>query len=117
MSEMVACCGLLCSTCPTFLATRNDDDGARRRTAAYYHETYGFDLQPEDINCEGCLSTGSKLIGYCQTCKIRQCCQEKGLDNCAVCDQQPCEKLTQFHEFSPDAKKSFDRLRQRCASH
>ena len=110
MPEMIAYCGLNCSKCPTFLATRNDDDVAREKTAAMYAEKFGFDLKPEDINCDGCLSEGGTLIGYCQVCEIRTCGRGKGLNNCALCEDQPCEKLTKFHEFSPDAKAGFDAL-------
>lgn len=112
MSQMIAYCGLVCSSCPTFLATQNDDDVARAKTAAFYSEKFGFDLKPEEINCDGCKSEGGKLIGYCQECSIRRCCREKGLDNCAVCNEQPCEDLVKFHEFSPDAKRCFDALRK-----
>ena len=116
MEEMIAYCGLTCSSCPTFLATQNDDDVAREKTAAFYSEKFGFNLKPEDINCDGCLSDGGKLIAYCQTCEIRKCCSEKGLNNCAVCDEQPCEKLIKFYEFSPDAKASFDALVEQFGS-
>ncbi|KJS16181.1 MAG: hypothetical protein VR69_09780 [Peptococcaceae bacterium BRH_c4b] len=112
MSKMIAYCGLVCSNCPTFLATKNDDDVARAKTAAFCAEKFGFDLKPEDINCEGCLTVGGRLIGYCQTCGIRQCCSERGLENCALCEEQPCEKLKKFHKFSPDAKASFDALKK-----
>ena len=110
MEKMIAYCGLVCSDCPTFLATKNDDDAARAKTAAFYAEQFGFDLQSEDINCDGCLSKGGKLIAYCQTCDIRKCCMDKDLENCAVCDEQPCDKLTRFHQFSPEAKASSDAL-------
>lgn len=110
MSSMIAYCGLVCSNCPTFLATQNDDDVAREKTAAFYSEKFGFNLKPEEINCDGCISEGGKLIGYCQSCEIRKCCREKALYNCTVCDEQPCKKLIKFHEFSPDAKASFDAL-------
>ena len=110
MSEMIAYCGLVCSNCPTFLATQNDDDAAREKTAAYYSEKFGFNLKPEDINCDGCPSEGGKLIGYCHSCGIRKCCRERNFDNCAACDEQPCEKLIKFHKFSPDAKAAFDAL-------
>jgi hypothetical protein len=112
MTEMIACCGLVCSSCPTYLATRNDDDEARAKTATFYAKEYGFDLRPEEINCDGCLSEGGKLIAYCQTCEIRACCQEKGLANCMACGEAPCEKLVKFHEFSPEAKASFEALQQ-----
>ena len=112
MSKMIAYCGLVCSTCPTFIATQNDDDVARKETAALYAEKFGLDFKPEDINCDGCKSEEGTLIGYCQTCEIRQCCREKGLENCAHCNDQPCEKLIQFHEFSTDAKASFEALKR-----
>lgn len=112
MSRMIAYCGLICSACPTFLATKNDDDVAREKTAALYAEKFGLDLKPEDINCDGCKSVGGKLIGYCQACEIRRCCRGKGLDNCTLCDEQPCGHLMKFHEFSPDAKACFEALKE-----
>ena len=115
MQKIIAYCGLVCSSCPTFLATQNDDDVARERTAALYSEKFGLNLKPEDINCDGCLSEGEKLIGYCQVCEIRKCGQDKRLDNCAVCEEAPCEKLTKFHEFSPGAKDSFEALKREIA--
>ena len=110
MSEMIACCGLVCTECPTFIATQNDDDEARAKTAAYYKKAYGLGFTPEEINCDGCLSAGNRLIGYCRTCDIRKCCLDKGHANCTACDEQPCEELTQFHEFSPSAKESYCRI-------
>jgi hypothetical protein len=110
MQEMIAYCGLVCSNCPTFQATLNDDDEARAKTAAYYSIKYGFSLKPEDINCDGCLSTTGRLIGYCHACNIRKCCISKGLPSCSVCSKQPCEHIEKFHAFSPEAKKCFQRL-------
>ena len=110
MQKMIAPCGLICTDCPTFLATQNDDDEARKKTAAFYSKKFGLNFKPEEINCDGCLSEGGKLIGYCHACEIRKCCREKGLANCSVCSDQPCENLAKFHEFSPDAKASFETL-------
>ncbi len=108
MPRMIAFCGLCCTECPTFIATKNDDDEARVKTAALYAEKFGFNMKPEEINCDGCHSDGGKLISYCRTCAIRKCGREKGLDNCTSCNEQPCRKLTDFHAFSPEAKASFD---------
>jgi hypothetical protein len=113
MSEMIAYCGLDCSRCPTFLATQNDDDAARAETAALYAEQFGLVFQPEDINCDGCRALAGKQIGYCRVCEIRQCCLKKGLEHCVICEQEPCEKLLKFHEFSPKAKASFEALKTR----
>jgi len=59
--KMIACCGLICLSCPAFLATRNDDV-ARAKTAAHFLEKFGFNFKTEDINCDGCLSEGGKLL-------------------------------------------------------
>ncbi len=107
MPKMIAFCGLCCTDCPTFLATQNNDDQARAKTAELYAKKFGFDLKPEDINCDGCHSISGKLLGYCRTCAIRKCGQEKNIENCAFCDEQACEKLVDFHAFSPEAKASF----------
>ncbi|HUW65472.1 MAG TPA: DUF3795 domain-containing protein [Spirochaetia bacterium] len=64
MSRMIAYCGLVCSDCPAFLATQNDDDAAREKTAAMYAEKYGFSLKAGDINCDGCVTVGGRLIEY-----------------------------------------------------
>ena len=117
MEKMIGCCGLVCTSCPTYLATQSDDDVARERTAALYSEKFGFDLKPEDINCHGCASEGGKLLEYCQSCDIRECCRQKALENCAVCDEKPCDKLKKFHEFSPDAKAHFDALVKAMGKH
>jgi hypothetical protein len=110
MQKMIACCGLVCSSCPSFLATQNNDNIAREKAAAFYFEELGLSIKPEEINCDGCLSEGGKLLVTCQSCEIRECCRTKGLDNCAFCEEQPCEKLKNFHEFSSHAKTCFDAL-------
>ena len=110
MSKMIAYCGLVCSECPTLMATKNDDIQAKRKVADYLSKTYGLNYKPEDINCDGCLSENGNLLAYCRTCAIRKCAREKGHANCAQCPDQPCNALIQFHKFSPDAKQSFDRV-------
>ena len=112
MSKMIAYCGLVCTNCPTFLATQNDDDVAREETVALYAQKFGMVLKKEDINCDGCLTVGGRQIGYCRVCEIRQCCIGRGLKHCVVCPEQPCDKLRRFHEFSPEAKASFETLKE-----
>jgi hypothetical protein len=114
MSQLIAYCGLVCSECPTFLASRADDDVARARTAALYAENFGFDLAPADIDCDGCRSGSGTLMAYCRACTIRECCRARSLANCTLCPDQPCEKLLQFHAFSPGAKAAFEALREQA---
>jgi len=110
MSRMIGYCGLVCTDCPAFLATKDNDDVARAKTAALYAEEYGFDLKPEEINCDGCKSTTGRLLAYCSSCPIKQCCSKKSLDNCATCKDQPCNNLVKLHEFSSKAQASFELL-------
>ncbi len=115
MSDMIAYCGLNCTQCPSYIATQKDDDKLREKTAAFYAREYGFDLKPEDINCDGCMVDEGRLIGYCNTCKVRACGKEKGVENCAHCSDLPCAKLDAFHEFSKYAKDNFEKIRQSLA--
>ena len=113
MSEMIAYCGLVCTSCPQYIATQNDDDIAREEIAKKLAEKFGLNFRPDEINCDGCLSSEGRLIGYCNTCEVRKCGMSKSVDNCAVCADQPCDNLNKFHEFSPDAKAAFDALLMR----
>ncbi len=49
MEKMIAYCGLNCSICPTYIATRNDDDQAREKTVAFYAKEYGFPFTAKEI--------------------------------------------------------------------
>lgn len=110
MQEMVAYCGLVCTSCPQFIATQNDDDIAREKAARRIAENFGLHFKTEEINCDGCPSSGGRLIGFCNTCEVRRCAISKSVENCSACDERPCDKLNKFHEFSPDAKASFEAL-------
>ena len=50
-------CGLNCEDCPVFIATANDDDALRQKTAQEWSKLYaeylGKDLKLEDVNCKG----------------------------------------------------------------
>ena len=65
MPELIAYCGLVCSDCPTFKATRMDDDAARQKIATDYLPAYGLHYKPEEINCTGCPNDEGQLIEFC----------------------------------------------------
>lgn len=112
MEEMIAFCGIVCSGCPAHLATINDDDNERKKIAELWSRLYNSDIKPEDINCDGCLSEGGTIFNYCKVCEIRKCGQEKGLKNCAYCDEYICEKLDGFFKIAPDGKAILDKIRE-----
>ena len=111
MEKMIAFCGLTCTDCLAFLATQNDDDAKRKETAEVWSKQFGTDLKSEDINCDGCLSDAGRLFGHCNVCEIRKCGQEKGIENCAHCDEYACEKLDNFFKIIPQSRTTLDKIR------
>ena len=112
MSKMIAVCGTVCSECPCFLATQKDDDAKRKETAETWSKMYNADIKPEDINCDGCMSDGTRIFNYCNICEIRKCAKEKSVENCAYCNEYACEKLTEFFNMAPEAKTALEEIRK-----
>jgi hypothetical protein len=108
---MIAYCGLDCSKCEALLATQSDDDEKRVAIATQWSAQYKADIKPEQINCDGCRSTGRKFFYCSDLCEVRKCCVEKELANCAACDAYACDKLTKFFEMAPEARVALDKLR------
>lgn len=109
MSRMIAKCGLVCTDCPAYIATQNDDDAERARVAEMWGKEFGVQFKIEDINCDGCLSS-ERLFSYCNTCEIRKCGDEKNVDNCAMCEDFACDKISKFLEGAPTAKESLESI-------
>ena len=93
-------CGLNCTGCPMFIAAASDDDDLRKKTAEewsqFFSEHLGKEITAEEVNCTGCWSEESVFIG-CSHCAIRKCCQERGCETCASCDEfETCDILNGF---------------------
>ena len=112
MERMVAFCGIVCTDCKAFIATREDDDAKRRDVAEAWSKAFAKEIKPEEINCDGCLTRDGRHIGYCSICEIRKCGMEKGVKNCAYCIDYKCEKLIKFFEQAPEAKKTLEEIRR-----
>lgn len=76
MQKMIAICGLVCTECPAYRATQKDDNEEREKIAERW-SSKEFPLKPEDINCDGCLAFGKRLMKYCNRCEVRACGFEK----------------------------------------
>ena len=110
MDQMIGYCGLVCSDCPAYQATKANDAEALERVAAQWREEYNApDTTAESVVCDGCIGDGRKA-GYCSLCEIRACGVEHGVVNCAHCADYACEKLESFFGKAPDAKKLLDGL-------
>ena len=111
MTELIAVCGLHCNECGAYIATRDNDDAKRAETAQQWSELYGAEIKPADVNCSGCTSEGGVHFHYCTVCEIRRCGLDRGVANCAHCEDYACEKLTEFFKMAPECRTSLDRIR------
>ena len=107
MKKMIAYCGLDCEACDAYLATKNNDDELRAKTAKLWSELNGADITPEMINCEGCRADGVKTP-FCESlCPIRQCALGKGYETCGRCaGMDTCEKVAMVISNNEEARKN-----------
>jgi len=111
-TKMLSMCGLDCAACPAFIAHKTNDDTLRAKTAAEWSKQFHAELKPVDINCVGCLETWGVQIAHCAECEIRKCGLARKVKNCAMCDDYPCQKISQFLANVPPAKANLDEVRR-----
>ncbi len=111
--RMIACCGLVCTECPAYLATKENDEKKVAEIAQQWSKEYGADVQPESVWCDGCLVDGKKCA-HCFECEIRACARERGHANCGLCGElDTCSKIQDFFKMAPPAKEMIDSIRNR----
>ncbi len=88
MSEMLARCGYRCDLC----AARSPDPSIRQRLVDGWRKFYGHTRYTVDnVQCDGCQCDNGRLADI--NCQVRPCVIEKGIPNCAHCDDFVCDKL------------------------
>jgi len=112
MNKIIAYCGLVCSDCPAYIATQENDWEMLEEGAALARERLN---QPEVTAemglCDGC--TGEGYLSACtDDCQVRVCGVEHGVLNCAYCPDYPCQKLTALWTQMPKAQTVLDEIRQ-----
>jgi hypothetical protein len=111
-TRILAMCGLDCAACPAFIAHSTGDQALRVKTAAEWSKQFGVALEPEDINCVGCLNVEGVHIGHCSDCEIRKCGLSHKVKNCALCDDYPCDRIASFIANVPPAKANLEEIRR-----
>ncbi len=86
--ELAAPCGLYCGVCGIYIAHSDNNSKFKERLTTVYG------VRVDDIKCKGCLS--DELFLYCQTCSIRSCAIEKGIEGCHQCNVFPCKFIENF---------------------
>ena len=106
MRDMIGYCGLDCEKCDAYLATINDDQALREKTAKLWAELNQAPILPEHINCEGCRVEGMKTVFCDSLCGIRQCAMKKSVTTCGSCPElEKCEMIAPIISDNPDALK------------
>ncbi len=105
MERIIAYCGLVCSTCPLFVATKTGDEKEARRVVVLLKQEYGIDAAVDDIRCDGCVG-GGRLYVNCARCEIRACAIGRGVESCGRCPDFPCMSIEMFLENEPAARDS-----------
>ena len=93
MQPILTRCGYRCDLCLAYKPNVAKNPSNQRKLSDGWFKYFGFRLTESEISCDGCMSENPKLID--QSCPVRPCVIEKGLDNCAQCELYVCEKLKQ----------------------
>jgi hypothetical protein len=93
MEAILTRCGYRCDLCLAYKPNVEENPSNSQKLSAGWHKYFGFRLPPEKVVCDGCMSDDPALID--QSCPVRPCVIEKGLDNCSQCEEYVCEKLAE----------------------
>ena len=104
MRDMIGYCGLDCEKCDAYIATVNDDQTLREKTAKLWAELNNAPILPEHINCVGCRADGVKTVFCEHMCEIRKCALSKGVSTCGDCPElEICETVGAIISNNPVA--------------
>ena len=108
-NEMIAVCGLDCSSCDIRLATT--DENLAKKVAEWFKKDLNEEIRPEDIYCFGCK--GDRKKHWSPDCWILKCCvDERGLDFCYECENFACERLEEWAKQNEGYGNALARLRR-----
>jgi hypothetical protein len=110
-NKMIACCGLTCSDCPAYIATKAGDADKIAEIADNWAKVYNVkDIKPDAVWCDGC-TVGCRKCGHCSECVIRACVMSKSLANCGLCGEMDgCELIQSFFKMAPAAKSVIENI-------
>ena len=107
MRNMIGYCGLDCEKCDAYLATVNDDQVLREKTAKLWAKLNNAPILPEHINCEGCRANGAKTVFCGNMCGIRKCALNKGVATCGDCpEMETCRTVGAIISNNQEAMKN-----------
>ncbi len=109
MKDMIGYCGLDCEKCDAYIATINNDQALREKTAKLWAQLNNAPILPEHINCDGCRADGRKTVFCDSICAIRRCALKEGVTTCGDCpDVSRCETAAAVLAHNPDARNNLN---------
>ena len=93
MEPILTRCGYRCDLCLAYRPNVEKNPSNRQVLSDGWFQYFGFRLPPHEICCDGCMAENPQLID--QSCPVRPCVIERGLENCSQCELYICEKLEQ----------------------
>jgi hypothetical protein len=106
MDPSLTRCGYRCDLCLAYILNVELNPANQQKLSDGWFKYFGFRIEPQNIVCDGCMADLPRLID--QGCPVRPCVIEKGLDNCASCDEYVCAKLKERIVLYEEVKQSFD---------
>jgi hypothetical protein len=93
MEPILTRCGYRCDLCLAYRPNVEKNPANQQKLGDGWFKYFGFRLPSESILCDGCMADNPRLID--NACPVRPCVIERGLNNCAQCEDYICEKLAQ----------------------
>jgi len=94
MKERISFCGYRCEICPAYKDNVASDQD-RQEVSDGWFKYYGFRIPADEIYCDRCRAEDSSNPRRIDPeCEVRACALQRGLPNCAHCDDIMCEKLS-----------------------
>jgi hypothetical protein len=93
MEPILTRCGYRCDLCLAYRPNIEAHPENQQILSDGWFEYFGFRIPPDDLVCDGCWSKEGQWID--QSCPVRPCVIQRGLENCACCEAFICEKLEQ----------------------
>lgn len=108
MKQLIACCGLDCESCDARIATVENNDELREKTARKWSVMNNApEITAATIHCTGCRTDGSKFAYCSHYCEIRKCVNGKGFDTCGDCKELDiCQIVKAVFDHAPGAKEN-----------
>lgn len=84
-------CGMRCDLCMVYRPNVDREDRREEICKVFGKVWEGYEPNPKEIICDGCLALDEKATLFSPECKTRKCVFGKGLEHCGYCEQYPCD--------------------------